>query len=287
MQNDALLKDLAHCGSAETLLGSILKHYPDLRAPIPVEDIARSVGINEFCDLEAESVTSGVKVGPDKATGVILSSADLAPQRRRFAIAHQLGHYLLSTQHGDRQCANRDLNEIRRDTPHRKEEAQANRFAAGLLMPKPLFMPFVETLGKPTVLHLQAIAAAYDVSLDAAASRYADMTPSTCALFFIKGGIVRFARPSRSFPPLSVRQGGAAPQSVRATGTADRLAWVATEPRDWLVMSRDIRPPKLTMQVLEKKNGLQLVMLLINAAAERRADEQDEKFATERPKFGR
>jgi hypothetical protein len=52
-------------------------------------------------------------------------------------------------------------------------------------------------------------------------------------------------------------------------------------------MSRDIRPPKVTMQILSRENGFQLVMLSINAAAERRADEEAEKLATQSPKFGR
>jgi hypothetical protein len=41
------------------------------------------------------------------------------------------------------------------------------------------------------------------------------------------------------------------------------------------------------MQILTRENGVQLVMLFVNAAAERRADDEDEKEATQRPKFGR
>jgi Zn-dependent peptidase ImmA (M78 family) len=80
-------------------------------------------------------------------TGVILCAANLPAQRRRFAIAHQLGHFLLRMHGGDRQCTHRDMAETRRDTPQRKEEMQANRFAAGLLMPKPWFNDLVTSLG--------------------------------------------------------------------------------------------------------------------------------------------
>jgi hypothetical protein len=57
--------------------------------------------------------------------------------------------------------------------------------------------------------------------------------------------------------------------------------------RDWLTLARDVRPPTLTLQVLNKTRGFQLVLLYVNAAAEKRADEEAEKEATERPKFGR
>ncbi|HUD90456.1 hypothetical protein [Sphingobium sp.] len=40
------------------------------------------------------------------------------------------------------------------------------------------------------------------------------------------------------------------------------------------------------MHILSKTNGFQLVMLLINAAAEGQGDEEAEKLATEKPKFG-
>ncbi|HEX7855620.1 MAG TPA: ImmA/IrrE family metallo-endopeptidase [Sphingobium sp.] len=287
MQNDALLKELAECGSPETLLAAILKHYPDLKAPIDIEAIAQRVGITEFRDLETPGASSAMMTDIGKAKGVILCAPGLSAQRRRFAIAHQLGHFLITSQRGDRQCTNRDLAESRRDTPHRKEEMQANRFAAGLLMPKPLFSAFVDGLGKLTVTHLHTIAAAYDVTLEAAASRYADLTQAMCALIFIKDGVVRYARPSRSFPPLSIEPGAPVPAAVKSAGPEDKIAWLPAEVRDWLSLSRDARPPKLTMQILSKANGFQLVMLFVNAAAERRADEEAEKLATERPKFGR
>jgi hypothetical protein len=211
----------------------------------------------------------------------------LPTARRRFAIAHQLGHFLLKTHRGDRQCTNRDLAETRRDPAHRKEEMQANRFAAGLLMPKPWFNDLVAGLGKPGVAHIPTIAAAFAVSLETAAARYADLTQDICALVFVKDGTMRYARPSRSFPELSIRAGDVVPQAVLDARPDDRIAWAPTDPRDWITLSPKARPPGLTWQVLSKTNGFQLVMLFINAAAERRADEEAEKDATEIPKFGR
>nr|WP_256325901.1 hypothetical protein [Sphingomonas sp. YR710] len=135
--------------------------------------------------------------------------------------------------------------------------------------------------------HLPIIAAAYGVSLEAAASRYVELTAGMYALVFVKDGIVRYMRLSRSFPATSIRPGNAAPAAILSAGPKDPVAWVATNVRDWILMSRDVRPPKVTMQILSKDNGFQLVMLSINAVAEKRADEEAEKLATQSPKFGR
>ncbi|WP_313805789.1 ImmA/IrrE family metallo-endopeptidase [Sphingobium sp.] len=286
MPNDAFLNDLANGGSAETLLATILKYHPDLRAPIDVVAIAHRAGITEVRDLETDAFASALITNMAKGEAAILCAPGLSAQRRRFAIAHQLGHFLLGGQPVDRQCRNRDLAETRRDTPTRKAEMHANRFAAGVLMPKPLFVASVAGLGKPTVTHLPDIAATYHVTLEAAVTRYADLTQTMCAFLFVKDGVLRYARPSRFFPALSIQAGDPIPASVKSATPNDRIAWLPAEARDWIQISRHTRQPRLTMQILSKANGFQLVMLFVNAAAERRADEEAEKEATEKPSFG-
>lgn len=291
MIDAALLKDLAGCESAETLLAAILRHDPQVRMPVDVEGLAHRVGIVELGSLNAEGAACALTVAPGKNTGsnrgAILCAPGLPAQRRRFAIAHQLGHFLLRTHPWACQCTNRDMAESRRDTPHRKQEMQANRFAAGLLMPKPWFADLVAGLGKPGVAHIPTIATAFAVSLETAAARYADLTQDMCALLFIKDGTLRYARASRSFPDLSLLSGAPVPPTVLAARPEDRIAWLPADPQDWIAIPRNARQPKLTMQILSKANGFQLVMLFISAAAEKRAEEEAEKDATEIPKFGR
>jgi Zn-dependent peptidase ImmA (M78 family) len=283
MQTDALLRDLAACASPETLVAAILTHHPDLAAPVEVAAIARRVGIGTAGDLAVEGAISALKVDAATSEHTIRYAPGLSPQRRRFAIAHQLGHFLLGAR-DERYCTARDLGENRRDTPQRKQEMQANRFAAGLLMPKPVFAPFVAGLGKPSIAHLPTIAAAFGVTLEAAASRYLDLSQAMCGFVFVKNGVVRYARSSRSFPALAVRPGDPAPP--HATDGKAKPTWLPADVRDWIVLPRELRPPKLTLQSIDKPADVQLIMLFVNAAAERRADEEAEKFATESPKFG-
>jgi len=237
--------------------------------------------------MPAGTFTSGLMADISKTKGVILRSPALSSQRARFALIHQLGHFLMRTDLADRQCTGRDLSENRRDTAHRKEEMQANRFATGLLMPKPAFLAYLEQLGKPTLAHLPKIADKFGVTLDIAAARYVELAQGRFAILIIKEGVIRFVLPSRSFPPLSLRPGDAAPPTVQLVAPGDPLIWTGAEVRDWLITSREVRPPKMMIQILRKESGLKTVMLLVNAATERRADEEAEKSATQSPKFGR
>ena len=69
MIDRALLKDLADCGSPETLLAAILKHHPEPRTPVDVEALALSVGVVEFRPLDAEGPLCALMtdVGKSKA----------------------------------------------------------------------------------------------------------------------------------------------------------------------------------------------------------------------------
>ena len=62
---------------------------------------------------------------------------------------------------GNQQCTAADLRESRRDTDHRRREAEANRFAAGLLMPKPWFSRDLDRLGNADVAHVMSLAKQY------------------------------------------------------------------------------------------------------------------------------
>ena len=65
------------------------------------------------------------------------------PFRKRFSIAHELGHHFLHLLHdGDFVDTEldlfRDIEDPDRDTPSKRAEVQANQFAAALLMPEEL-----------------------------------------------------------------------------------------------------------------------------------------------------
>jgi Zn-dependent peptidase ImmA (M78 family) len=73
----------------------------------------------------------------------ILVNATHAPQRQRFSLAHELGHFWL--RHGNTY----DIRLSWSDTS--REEVQANYFAASFLMPAPAVSEVLTALGHPDI----------------------------------------------------------------------------------------------------------------------------------------
>lgn len=140
--------------------------------------------------------------------------------RRRFSIAHELGHFHIPT-HRQRDiqgyCADRDMRA--RDTDANRVEWEANDFAAELLMPTRLFAADAARLDVSfaAVQHL-AGTSMYDVSLTAAAWRLVQTTREQCTLVVSAGGLVEWVARSASFRlPLTERQQRVHPESLAAS----------------------------------------------------------------------
>lgn len=273
--------ELADCGSPEKLLGVIFQHHPSWTPPIDVEAFALSVGILEFRDLEVDGFVGALMTDMEKTKGIILSAKGMGHRRRRFTIGHELGHYLIPAHRGDKSCTSADMKETRRDTLHRQEEAQANRFSAGLLMPKLSFKAHVQGMGTPDVSHLELLANTYDVSREAAANRYVELSSEMCAFVFLKDGRIRYPRPSKDFPAMVVRSGDAAPQPV------PRGALGPVTASDWLRSTWTGRPPVVLAQQVDQSNGHATVLLHIETHEFEEAVEDDELIASYTPRFRR
>jgi len=105
--------------------------------PVPLEQIARREGIKiELASLDDDlSGMSFIKNG----VAVIVLNLNHHPNRRRFTLAHEIGHhlmhvpYLTNNVHVDKVVLNRDA--VSSQAIDNKE-IQANAFAAELLMPE-------------------------------------------------------------------------------------------------------------------------------------------------------
>lgn len=279
--NEELLMELADCGSPEKLLGVIFQHHPAWTPPVQIEQFALSVGILEFKDLEVDGFVGALMTDLEKTKGIILSAKGMGHRRRRFTIGHELGHYLIPAHRGDKHCTSGDLTETRRDSLHRQEEAQANRFSAGLLMPKPWFRPQIEGMGTPDVSHLRLLADTYDVSRETVANRYVELSPEMCAFVFFKDGRVRYPRHTKNFPPLSIGKGDLLPKLVPTSS----LGPVAAS--DWLKPTWRGRPPALFAQYNQQAQGHATVMLYLETATYEDADEENDLIESYTPRFRR
>jgi Zn-dependent peptidase ImmA (M78 family) len=95
--------------------------------PVDVEDIARR------CGLEIEYISKGKGFNGQllKEKRVIQVQADHHHHRKRFTIAHEIGHYILD--HNPVVCS---LDERSLRDPRKINEKQAQIFASELLMPE-------------------------------------------------------------------------------------------------------------------------------------------------------
>lgn len=276
--NEDLLLDLADCGSPETLVATILKHHPDLPRRVPVEDIARSVGIQAIQDLEVDGFEGGLLANEEKSAGIVMVRLGMVPRRRRFTIGHELGHFLIPTHQGVQQCTKRDLEETRRDTPYRRQEAEANRFSAGLLMPKPVFMGDMKGFGSADVSHIRQLCDMYDTSMEATANRYIELSREICAVVFALDGTVRYARGGRDFPQLAATRGSRLPNES-ATARSDKAPgvrpWIEVPGPVWLQAEYGRRAPPVLEQHLVQANGYSVTLLQIEEQEIEDLDEEE------------
>ncbi len=140
--------------------------------PVPVEEIADSLARLLVREVEDLSGIAGAPAGR-RLSGVLLceptntifvnaAEARRSPGRRRFTVAHELGHWYLHATHSpgerfERFCRGEDLKSTR------SKEGEANEFAAALLMPEQLLGETAEQLR----MNIPLLAKRFDVSVPA------------------------------------------------------------------------------------------------------------------------
>lgn len=107
-----------------------------------------------------------------------------------FSIAHELGHYFMPG-HVEAVIQGENGMHVSRAgfNSNNKYEAEADRFAAGLLMPRHLFFPAIEKAGQGLVA-IEALATLCKTSLHATAIRYTQCTRDPVAIIVSRGGII-------------------------------------------------------------------------------------------------
>ncbi len=137
-------------------------------APIPIEKVANSVGATiRYKPLDND--LSGMFQRIDDKTAVIGINSSHADVRKRFSIAHEIGHFILHDE-------NLHIDEkVRSNVQYRNEysslgvddrEIEANQFAAEILMPEEILLKDVGKLkDKSPEVAIEELAKLYDVSI--------------------------------------------------------------------------------------------------------------------------
>ncbi len=131
------------------------------------------------------------------AKGVIAVKASIREDsRKRFTVAHELGHLLLPGHDDCGVCASGVIETWAGDV--RDREREANGFAAELLMPAALLQRQVGR-DAPSLRLLDGIAATFGTSLTASGYRFASLTSYAVALVWSEARRVRWAKKSDEF----------------------------------------------------------------------------------------
>lgn len=127
---------------SEAIVSGLLKRCRVSTPPVPVERLAEGEGVElRFAPFEGN--ISGVLIRGGEITLIGVNSLH-ARTRQRFTIAHELGHYFLGVQSGDRMHLDRayalKMRNHQSSEATDPEEIRANRFAAALLMPQAMVL---------------------------------------------------------------------------------------------------------------------------------------------------
>jgi len=122
----------------------LVEHSAEDSVPVPVEKIAREKGL-PVIETTMNADVSGALIRSNNLQGIAVNAAQ-SPVRKRFTVAHELGHFLL--EHVDRDHVDWEFTVIRRDglssEAQDDQEIAANFFAANLLMPRHILRKDVE-----------------------------------------------------------------------------------------------------------------------------------------------
>ncbi|MFZ5481108.1 MAG: ImmA/IrrE family metallo-endopeptidase [Myxococcota bacterium] len=177
---------------AEALVASL-----DIRAASEI-DLDAIAGLPRFNAMVQDvPMTGSVARLVQRGRGAVISvSTDVRePGRRRFAVAHELGHLVLHEGVSEWDfCSAKDL--LRYE--QRGAEPEANAFASALLMPKTLFTPRCQP-SKPDLHIVASLATEFATTLTATALRFARFSRDRCAVVFSFGGKVAWACKSDGF----------------------------------------------------------------------------------------
>ena len=118
----------------EKKAGDLLQEAAMVQAPVPVDEVARYLGI-QVDEVDLGEECSGMLVR-EEGSVVIGVNANHHEHRKRFTIAHEIAHYML---HGGEAYIDKpphiDFRAADSGSGTQQEETEANQFAAALLMP--------------------------------------------------------------------------------------------------------------------------------------------------------
>lgn len=185
--------------------------------PSDMTEFAAGLGLR-VREVESKGFEAALIRVPGKPKGIVgVSSGIREPGRRRFTIAHEIGHYLLPGHGTDFSvCKKEQIESLNGGGGH---EAAADSFASELLMPAEQIIPIIKADGV-NIDTARAISDDFQTSLRAAARKCVVLSEDSCALVISVDGVVRGVVPSKSWI-YKVPRGGKPAENTLASRMAE------------------------------------------------------------------
>ncbi len=178
--------------------------------PINPRQIASGLGIVVW-ERELPETCDGWLMRIGNACGILVNARIRSEARQNFTIAHEIGHYLLEPD-TVRSCSlderlnamiaaqecDTEKGRLQKQT-YLLSEQRANRFAAELLMPSPIFLADLSSLQQVGLPAIAKLASQYGTSLTSTAIHYTRLSDLICAIVFSEAGVIRYFAYSDGF----------------------------------------------------------------------------------------
>lgn len=159
-------------------------------------DVAREVGLDVIFQLAESYEGALLRIKGIPRGYVVINSRIREESRKRFTLAHELGHFLLPWQQDlSSPCTKEKIESW--DEELYRPELEANGFAAEILMPRESVATHLRA--EPTMGAVESIAADCETSLTASAFRLVTLTSYRVAVVWSQGNRVRWYKPSEEF----------------------------------------------------------------------------------------
>lgn len=244
-----------------------------------LDEVADAVGL-DIREVDADSFDGTLVRAIGYPRGTVLINQNIREKgRKKFTLAHEIGHYILPRHQMETlPCKRSDISDWRSSV--KASEAEANRFAAELLMPSKLVRQLIPD--EPKLADIDSIADRFGCTLSAAAYRIVELSSHRVAAVWSVAGVARWYVTSPEFQrkvrvgPLSVDSLAADCFSSGSTTVAPSLTWIPAE--SWLYdynLSADARLLEQTRCLPNYNAALSLIILRERIEERLEDDEED------------
>ena len=285
--------ELADLGNPTALASAVLQQLGAPAFPTPIEQIAYGCGITEIARLQPQGFEGALITNPAKSEGIILVNKLNMPQRRRFTVGHELGHYLNPWHlppEGGFKCTAQDMitSEKQAERNRQRMEVEANEFAAEVLMPAALFRARLRaTRAEPSTEAFCTVADEFEVSALASGRRMVDLRKD-CALVLSQEGRILQLHRGGEFPFITRAIGDHVPPhsiTKRIQGEPQEHSDTdEVDPEVWTQASV-ARGAKFSEQVYFQGSNFRLTLLVLDDSECEAVEEEDELIRSYAPRF--